>query len=190
MVKTALCAIVVLAAFAGALVAGGNVTGAWEPYDPSAGGAPQPKAPLTSGKRRHRKKAARTHAKPARDARWIRRANALCRKARRQSEHTRAPRTAEEIQAFLGKGVKQNRYWNRRFVGLGDPRGEATRFARVRALLREDEALLADLVTAVRDSDGASAILLGDRLLSLARRESALMVALGARECSLPSTAI
>jgi hypothetical protein len=194
MVKTALSAVVVLAAFAGALVAGGNVMGAWEPYDPTAAGTPQPgaqpKAAPAAGKRRHAKKPARTHAKPARDARWIRRANALCRAARRESQQSRAPRTAEEIEAFLKQGVKQNRYWNRRFVALGAPRGEAKRFAPVRALLRQDEALLAELVKAVKNSDGASALLLGDRLVNLAQRESALMVALGASECSLPSTAI
>jgi hypothetical protein len=187
MVKTALGAIAVLAAFAGALYAGGNVMGAWEPYDAAAaGGHPagaQPKAAPTSAKRRQR-------SRPARDARWIRRANALCLAARRDAERTRQPRTAEEIQAFLSHGVKENRRWNRRFLRLGAPRGEAKRFARVRSLFGQDGAMLSDLAAAVRRQDGASAILLGDRLISLARRESALLVALGARECALPSTAI
>jgi hypothetical protein len=186
MLKTALSAIVVVAAFAGALYAGGNVMGAWEPYDaaePAAGG-PKAAAP---------KRTRRKHARPVRqvrDARWIRRANALCEAALREGAETRAPRTAEELAAFLKRGVKQNRAWNRRFLALGSPRGGARQFARIRGLFREDETLVADLLTAVRRHDGASAMLLGDRLMSLARRESALLVGLGARECALPSNAI
>lgn len=186
MVKTILSAIVVIAAFGGALYAGGNMMGAWEPYDaangPAAGG--EKAAAPKRAKRRHAKP------RPARDARWIRRANALCVASRRDAQQTRAPRTADELQAFLGRGVKQNRYWNRRLLALGAPRGEAKRFARIRSLFHEDELLLADLVRAIRERDGASAMLLGDRLVSIARRESALMVALGAHRCTLPSNAI
>jgi hypothetical protein len=187
MLKTALSAIVVVAAFAGALYAGGNVMGAWEPYEtaePAAGGHKTAAAP---------KRPRRKHARPvkqARDARWIRRANELCVAARREGAETRAPRTAGELAAFLKRGVKENRAWNRRFLALSSPRGGARQFARVRGLFREDEALVADLLTAVRQRDGASAILLGDRLMSLARRESALLVGLGAHECTLPSNAI
>jgi hypothetical protein len=187
MLKTALSAIVVVAAFAGALYAGGNVMGAWEPYEaadrPAAGGH------KTAAPKRSRRKQARP-VKQVRDARWIRRANALCVAAQREGAQTRAPRTAEELAAFLKRGVKQNRDWNGRFLALGSPRGGARQFARIRALFREDEALVADLLTAVRQQDGASAMLLGDRLMSLARRESALLVGLGARECALPSNAI
>jgi hypothetical protein len=187
MLKTALSAIVVVAAFAGALYAGGNVMGAWEPYEaaePAAGGHKTAAAP---------KRSRRKHARPVRqvrDARWMRRANALCVAALREGAATRAPRTAAELAAFLKRGVEQNRRWNRRLLALGSPRGGARKFARIRGLFREDESLVADLLTAVRQQDGASAMLLGDRLMSLARRESALLVGLGARECALPTNAI
>jgi hypothetical protein len=186
MIKTILSAIVVVAAFGGALYTGGNVMGAWEPYD-------APKGPSTRGEGTAApKRARRPHAKPrpAGDARWTRRANALCIAARRDQAATRAPRTAEELAAFLRRGVSRNRYWNRRLLALGAPRGEARRFAKIRSLFHEDELLLSDLVRAIREQDGASALLLGDRLVSLGRRESALLVALGARACSLPSAAI
>jgi len=187
MVKTILSAIVVIAAFAGALYQGGNVMGAWEPYD-----APNGPSSARGGKTAAPKRAKRRPAKarPARDARWIRRANALCVVSRRDAAATRAPRTAAELQAFLARGVRQNRYWNRRLLALGAPRGEARRFARIRSLFHEDELLLSDLVRAIREQDGGSAMLLGDRLMSIARRESALMVALGARRCTLPANAI
>jgi hypothetical protein len=186
MVKTILSAIVVIAAFGGALYAGGNVMGAWEPYD-------GPQGPSARGEKTATpKRAKRRHAKPrpARDARWIRSANALCIASRRDAEATRAPRTASELQAFLTRGIRQNRYWNRRLLALGAPRGEAKRFARIRSLFREDELLLSDLVRAIREQDAASAMLLGDRLVSIARRESVLMVTLGAHRCTLPSSAI
>jgi hypothetical protein len=180
MVKTVLGAIVVLTAFAGALYAGGNVMGAWKPYEP----------PQASGKPGAQPRAAsprRTRSKPTRDARWIRHANALCRDARRNDAQTRQPRTAAELRAFLTSGAKTNRRWNARLLRLGVPRGETKRYARLRALFREDEAMFSDLARAVRRRDGGSAMLLGERLMSLARRESSLLVSLGARDCALPS---
>jgi hypothetical protein len=185
MLKAALGALVVAGAFGLALYGGGNVMGAWAPYEaPGASGSlaqpsdhsPTPRRPVARRK--------------ARDGRWIRRADAICLDAHRAAAGMRQPRTAEEIRTFLTRGVKENRRWNRRFLRLGAPRGQEQRFARLRTLFREDEAILSDLASAMRREDWASAMLLGERLMSLARRESNVMMSLGARECALPSDAI
>ena len=188
MLKAALGALIVVGAFGGALYAGGNVMGAWEPYEPAQPtGSPavDPKQlPPAEQRSRPRK------AKAARDARWIRRADALCSAAHRETAEMRQPRTAEEMRAFLTRGMTMNRRWNARFLRLGAPRGEGKRFGRLRGLFREDEALMSDLAAAVRQQDGASAMLLGERLMGVARRESRLMVSLGAGECALAANAI
>lgn len=189
MLKAALGALLVAGAFAIALFAGGSVMGAWDSYEaPPSSGRPSPESnPLPTA---HRQKTRRKKASPARDAHWIRRANAICLEARRNAAATRQPRTAEEIEAFLAHGMKENRRWNKRFLRIGAPRGEAKRFRRLRGLFREDEALLSEFAAAARRRDGSAAIVLGEELLDLAERESSLMVSLGARECALPSDAI
>jgi hypothetical protein len=193
MVKAAFGALLVAGAFGGVLYGGGNVMGAWEPYHATAPGdhpnsAPQAKAAGQQPSRR--RSATRRHARrPARaplDAHWVRQANALCSAARRETFAMRQPRTLEELQAFLARGLKRNRHWNARFLRLGAPRGRADEFRRLRALLRDDEALLAEVATAVREGDGTSILLVSEDLIDIARRESRLLVSMGARDCALP----
>jgi hypothetical protein len=193
MMKVAFGVLLAAAAFGGVLYAGGNVMGAWEPHQAapspeSPNAAPRPEAPAQPPSRRRpaRAKPARPRKTTPRDARWIRRANALCRAARRDALATRQPRTLEEMETFLARGTKDNKRWNARFLELGAPRGDASRFRRLRALLREDERLLSETAAAVRDRDGAALLMLSQELVSIAEEESSLLVSMGARACALP----
>ena len=190
MKKAAFGALLTAAAFGAALYFGGNVMGAWEPYrGPTA--EPEAKAAARKPSRARRAKPSRPR-KPTtpKDVGWVRRANALCRDARRQSASTRQPRTLEEMQAFVARGRKDNRRWNARFLGLGAPRGDAARFRKLRSLFREDESLLSEVAAAIRERDATSMMFLGRELVDLGRRESRLMMSMGARDCTLPGGAV
>jgi hypothetical protein len=126
----------------------------------------------------------RPAADPAED-RWIREANALCRRVRRDLERLPRPRTPRELEDAFETFARLNKRYNSEFLALPAPQAFARELGKLRAGFARDERLFAKLVVAVRARDKVHMADLMGRLTVASEKESAIMGKLGAEDCDV-----
>jgi hypothetical protein len=130
----------------------------------------------------------RAQVKPAvsrAEARWVRQANALCRRGLREYSRLPEPRTARALERLLERLVPWNERYNAEFLALPAPPEFARELRRLRALFARDERLFAKLLAAARARDRARVVHVMARLTLAGQDESAVMGELGARRCDV-----
>ncbi|HEX2045040.1 MAG TPA: hypothetical protein VHF23_05365, partial [Gaiellaceae bacterium] len=121
----------------------------------------------------------------AAEARWIREANALCRRARRELERLPQPRTPEDAVELLEKVGPLNKRYNGEFLAIPAPASFGKELRELRRLFERDERLVARFLVAARERDGGRVLELAGKLEIASRDESAIMGALGAEDCDV-----
>jgi hypothetical protein len=187
--------LVVVVAFAGALVYGGQAMGAWEEYKPvpdkagtRIGGAGGP-SKSSKGHRKGRKSArASTPARRAAQT-WAGRASAICRRARPDLEllarELAAARSPEALEAALSQLARANRHVNAQLKAIPPPPRQRARVRALHALLAKDERIVTGMLGAVRRRDGYALRTLVEAADPVVRNENELFWVLGANECTV-----
>jgi hypothetical protein len=164
--------------FAGAIYASGKQMGVWEPVDPPP---PSAQAPLVDSENDERKKKSGSSAAKKR---WIRGANALCRRAERETRRLKWPTTTERAQSLIEKLGSINARYQDAFASLKPVKADRAKFVKVLALFEKDERLIDEYVSALRNQQAPRSFLdVLSRLSATADRESTLLDELGAKDC-------
>jgi hypothetical protein len=187
MVRVVIFVIAIVGIFAGTLVYGGERLGAWDQAEPPP---PSNLQPISRPQEKEKKDgesappAAPTKVSPDK-ARWIRETNALCRRARAETDGYEKPESLGEAEQMLLDLQGKNREYNDAFVAIRPAKGDERQVAKVRALFDKDERLVAALIAALREGDAGALLTLSDRLTVVAGQEADVLVGLGANDCSL-----
>lgn len=165
---------------AGAVYFAGEQLGIWEPVDPPP---PSGQAPLTrSDDNEGKKKSASSAAKK----RWTRDANALCRRAERETSRLDWPTTTERAEMLIERLAGINARYQDAFASLKPVKGDRAKFAKVLALFKKDEALIDEYLSALRNQQAPRSFLdVLNRLSATADKESTLLYELGATRCAV-----
>jgi hypothetical protein len=171
--------------FAGAVAYAGNRLGAWDPVPPPPVpvAATGPKGKKDERAQARTQPASRRTVSPATE-RWLGKLNRLCLAAGREAARFGVPETLPEAEALLADLVAHNARWNDRFAALAPPRQERERYARLLGVFEKDERLLARMLSALRQRDFVAYYAVGERLESVGARESDLLAAIGAADCT------
>jgi hypothetical protein len=188
MFRVVIFVVAIVGIFAGALVYGGEQLGAWDDADPPP---PSNLAPITRQEKEKDKggsapAVAGTPSKlsPAK-ARWIREANALCRRASAEMGNYEQPETLGDAEKLVAELQRKNQQYNDAFARIPSAREDRRQVAQLLELFEKDERLVAALLTALRDGDAGALLELNDRLTSVAQQESDLLLGLGATDCDV-----
>ena len=186
MVRVVIFVIAIVGIFAGTLVYGGERLGAWDQAEPPP---PSNLQPITRPQEKERDGEAAPPAAPTKiapdKARWIRETNALCRRARSETDGYEEPESLGEAEQLLLDLQGKNREYNDAFAAIRPAKGDERQVAKVRALFDKDERLVAALIAALREGDAGALLTLSERLTVIAGQEADLLVELGANDCSL-----
>jgi hypothetical protein len=189
MVRVVIFVIAILGIFAGTLVYGGERLDAWDQAEPPP---PSDLQPITRPEEKKEKPGsggsgsgvAAEQVTPEK-ARWIRETNALCRRARSDSDNYDEPETLGEAERLIVELQAKNREYNDAFAAITPAKGDRRQIAKLLELFDRDERLVEALLAALREGDAGELLTLNDRLTAVAARESDLLVGLGATDCDL-----
>jgi hypothetical protein len=187
MFRVVIFVVAIVGVFAGALVYGGEQLGAWDDADPRP---PSNLAPITRQEDKDKggsgSAVAGTPSKlsPAK-ARWIRAANALCRRASEDMGNYEQPETLGDAERLMAELQRKNQQYNDAFVRIVPAREDRRQVAQLLELFEKDERLVAALLTALREGDAGALVELNDRLTSISQQESDLLLGLGATDCDV-----
>jgi hypothetical protein len=184
--------VAIVGIFAGTLAYGGMRLGAWDPADPlpPSGQAPltRPDDDQTKKKRRSEVAGKQTSSEPKLSPakrRWLRDANALCRRAARESGRLKRPRDLDAAEAVIEKLARLNARYNDEFAALRPARADRAEVRRLLALFEKDEALIDEFLSALRNGQAPRSFLeILNRLERTAEQENALLLYLGATDCA------
>lgn len=188
MFRVVIFVVAIVGIFAGALVYGGERLGAWDDADPPP---PSNLAPITREEddKDDEGSASAVAGKPTKlspeKARWIRAANALCRRASADMGDYEQPETLGDAEKLVAELQVKNQQYNNAFARITPAREDRRQVARLLELFEKDERLVAALLTALRDGDAGALLELNDRLTSVAQQESELLLGLGATDCDV-----
>jgi hypothetical protein len=188
MFRVVIFVVALVGIFAGALVYGGERLGAWDGADPPP---PSNLAPITREENDKDKggSASAVAGKPStlspEKARWVRAANALCRRASAEMDNYEQPETLGDAEKLVSELQLKNRQYNDAFARITPAREDRRQIAQLLELFEKDERLVAALLTALRDGDAGALLELNDRLTSVAQQESDLLLGLGATDCDV-----
>jgi hypothetical protein len=188
MFRVVIFVVAIVGIFAGALVYGGERLGAWDEADPAP---PSNLAPITRQEKKKDKggSASAVAGRPSKlspaKARWIREANALCRRAYDDMSDYEQPETLGDAEKLVAELQRKNQQYNDAFARIAPVREDRRLVAQVLELFEKDERLVAAVLAALRDGDAGALLELNDRLTSVAQQESDLLVSLGATDCDV-----
>ena len=187
MFRVVIFVVAIVGIFAGALVYGGEQLGAWDDPDPPP---PSNLEPITRQEEKDKGESpsavAGTPSKlsPAK-ARWIRAANALCRRASEDMGNYEQPETLGDAEKLVAELQRKNQQYNDAFARIVPAREDRRQVAQLLELFEKDERLVAALLTALRDGDAGALVELNDRLTSVTQQETDLLLGLGATDCDV-----
>jgi hypothetical protein len=188
MFRVVIFVVVIVGVFAGALVYGGEQLGAWDEADPPP---PSNLAPITrqekdkdEGGSASAVAGTPTKLSPAK-ARWVREANALCRRAYDDMSDYEQPETLGDAEKLIAELERKNQQYNEAFARITPVKGDRRLVAQVLELFEKDERLIAAVLAALRKGDAGALLELNERLTSVAQQESDLLVGLGATDCDV-----
>jgi hypothetical protein len=191
MFRVVIFVIAIVGIFAGTLAYGGQRLGTWDEAEPPP---PSNLQPIT---RPDEKKddggsasavaggGAPTQKLSPDKLRWIRQANALCRRAADETGDYDPPETLGEAEKLIVELQAKNKQYNDAFAAIPTAKGDRRAVAKLLELLDRDERLIAALLTALRQGDAGAVLELNERLTSVAQQESELLVGLGATDCDV-----
>jgi hypothetical protein len=186
MFRVVIFVVAIVGIFAGALVYGGERLGAWDNADPPPASN---LAPITRQEDEKGGSASAVAGKPSKlspeKARWIRAANALCRRASADTGDYEQPETLGDAEKLVAELQVKNRQYNDAFARITPAREDRREVAQLLEVFEKDERLVAALLTALRDGDAGALLELNDRLTSVAQQESELLLGLGATDCDV-----
>jgi hypothetical protein len=174
----------VVAAFGATLYYGGDRLEAWESPQAAveAAEASGPK-PKKKAKAKRRSQAARK-AKP-REATWLIKLNALCRRGQDATDAIRPPSGPADTARFFRQHTSLNSRLNDQATALVQRSGNAEAARQLRGLFNQDEALLRSMLTAARKGQQQRLRNLVQSLLAVAKSENRLLARLGAIDCTV-----
>jgi len=187
MFRVVIFVVAIVGIFAGALVYGGERLGAWDDADPRP---PSNLAPITRQQDKDKggsgSAVGGTPSKlsPAK-ARWVRAANALCRRASEDMGNYEQPETLGDAESLVAELQRKNQQYNDAFARIVPAREDRRQVAQLLELFEKDERLVAALLTALREGDAGALVELNDRLTSISQQESDLLLGLGATDCDV-----
>jgi hypothetical protein len=179
-----------VALFAGAIAYGGNAIGAWDPLPP----APTPPPAVEVDHSKATKKAKRAAAQVAErlsaaEKRWVRRADALCRRSKTESRALIAQAygtsTRAGATALFAQMRTLNKKLNDEFLALDAPASYRPDIHRLRALFAKEERLFDSMYQAIARNDMQTYFALADRATDVALDESDIVADLGAFDCDV-----
>jgi hypothetical protein len=187
MVRVVIFVIAILGIFVGTLAYGGDRLGTWTEAEPRP---PSNQQPITRPDDREDEEGGSVSpAQPEKltpdQLRWVRQTNALCRRAREETEQYDEPQSLGEAERLLVELQGKNREYNDAFAAVRPAKGDEREVAKLVALFDRDERLVAALITAVRAGDAGALLELNERLASVASQEADLLVGLGATDCDV-----
>jgi hypothetical protein len=187
MFRVVIFVVAIVGIFAGALVYGGERLGAWDEADPPPASN---FAPITRPEEKDKGGSASAVAgtpsklSPAK-VRWIRAANALCRRASEDMGNYESPETLGDAEKLVANLQRMNQQYNDAFARIVPAREDRRQVAQLLELFEKDERLVAALLAALREGDAGALLELNDRLTSVAQQESDLLLGLGATDCDV-----
>ncbi|CAN5203038.1 hypothetical protein BH18ACT14_BH18ACT14_18170 [soil metagenome] len=174
--------------FAGTVYFAGEQMGIWDPIDPPP---PSSQAPVTGTdegkgkKKKKKKKKSRSGSASAAKKRWTRCANALCRRAERETSRLKWPTTSEQAQSLIERLAVINARYQAALASLKVVKADRAKFRKVLALFVKDERLIDEYLSALRNQQAPRSFLdVLQRLSASADKESIVLYKLGATRCA------
>lgn len=177
-----LFALAIIGVFAGTVYFAGEQMGIWDPVDPPS---PSSQAPVTgTDEDKGRKKKSRSGSASAAKKRWTRGANALCRRAERETSRLKWPTTSEQAQSLIERLAVINARYQAALASLKAVKADRAKFRKVLALFVKDERLIDEYLSALRNQQAPMSFLdVLQRLSASADKESIVLYKLGATRC-------
>jgi hypothetical protein len=178
-----------VALFAGAIAYGGNAIGAWDPLPPAP--TPPPAVEVDHSKSKKAKHAAAQVVErlSAAEKRWVRKADALCRRSRVEGRALAAQAygttTRTGTMALFAQVRTLNKEMNAEFLALEAPASYRPSIHRLRALFAKEERLFDSMYQAIARNDMQTYFALADRVTDVALEESDVAADLGAFDCDI-----
>lgn len=177
--------------FAGTLAYGGMRMGAWDEADPVP---PSNQAPLTRPDDKNKKdKGAKKKGSgsaagqaSSQKARWVREANALCRRASRETGRLNWPSTVDRAEALFERMAAMYARYDAAFASLDPAKADRVKLGRVHSLFDRDEALMAEWLRTLSGGRSTPRPVLDmmNRLSDSADKRNALLAGAGAADCA------
>lgn len=117
------------------------------------------------------------------EARWVREANALCRRAEREFKRFPMPESRDELAQAFETLASMNRGFNAELLALPAPPSFATELDKMRVAFAREERLFESFIRALRARDEGRVRALQARLDAGGRAQEAVLVKLGAEAC-------
>jgi flagellum-specific peptidoglycan hydrolase FlgJ len=174
----------VVAAFGGTLYFGGDRLEAWE--SPQA--AVEEIEASDPGSKRKAKSKRRSHATrkaKRRNATWLVKLNALCRRGQDATDSIRPPTGPADSARFLRDFARLNGRLNDQAAELVQRSGNAKAARQLRKLFDQDEALIRSILTAAQKGQERKVGNLLQSLVAVAKSENRLLGRLGAIDCTV-----
>jgi hypothetical protein len=121
---------------------------------------------------------------------WQRRANALCRKEKRELEALGRPRTLKSYAPYLREAIALSRRYQARFEALAPPRELRAKVAKANDLADDGDALLVAMLRAAERRRPGELLDRAQEAMAFARRVNPLVLELGLTDCALPPTGL
>ena len=179
MFRTLLAVTAVAFAFGAALYFGGGALDAWESPETARADAPPARRAKSTGQSRPARKPVRSS--------WLTELNRLCLRTRADADRVAPPMSAEDAAGYFDEIADLNRRSNAQAAALlrRAPRAHRQPAGRLISLLRQEEALMQQVVAAARTGRYDEARRLAGPLLGIARAENDVLRRLGARDCTV-----